>query len=96
MEKYKAKTSLGDVILSVDMDKFITNIYPTYSGAGRPKGTLSRIENREYVIESGEEYIKKMYTGWPSYITKTDNGLFLRIELDDGYYGCPEYYLEKV
>lgn len=91
------KTSRGQVVLSVDPDTFETVTWETRDKYGKPGGTVSETRNSKFDIESGKEYIDGLYDGWIEYILKTENDeLFAIIELSDGYYGSPEYYLEKI
>lgn len=98
MERYKMRTSLGQVVLSVNPDGFENFTWETRDNYGKlDGGTASEIRNNKFNIESGKEHIDGLYDGWIEYILKTENNeLFAIIELSDGCYGSPEYYLEKI
>ena len=93
MNRYKIRTSKGDVIISFDTDTLKLDTSPTYDKYGNADGITSRIRSEEFVIETGEEHITELYYGWLSYIDRIDGELFAFIELSDGYYGSPEYLL---
>ena len=98
MERYRMRTSQGAVTILFDPDGFETVTWETRDNYGEPDGGhVSERRNTKFTIESGGEFITKLYDGWLSHILKTESEeLFAMIELSDGYYGSPEYMLEKV
>jgi hypothetical protein len=92
------RTSRGQVVLLIDPNGFENVTWEIRDNYGKPTGgTSSEIRNRKLEIESGKENIEGLYDGWIEHILKTENDeLFAIIELSDGYYGSPEYYLEKI
>lgn len=92
IHQYRMRTSLGHVILSFDDDNFEKIEWKGNAGAIK-----SAFHNKNFIIEHRREYINQLYKGELSHIRKTENGdFFAIIELDDPYYGDPEYYLERI
>lgn len=97
-KSYRMKTSLGEVILSFDLDDFKVFTWEPcvqFEMSDKDMGSENRCE--KFTIEKGQEYIIELYNGWISHILKTENNeLFAIIELSDGYDGAPEYILEEI
>lgn len=97
VEKYKMKTSLGDVIMYLETNDFKNITWEDRDNYGKPNGKIkTQTRNDKFTLESGSQYIEELYNGSVCCVIKNNNGLFAIIELDDSYYGCPEYYLEKI
>tara|TARA_Y100000034_G_scaffold124715_1_gene173285 strand:+ start:1280 stop:1591 length:312 start_codon:yes stop_codon:yes gene_type:complete len=94
MSTYRFRTTLGCVDISFDPDDFeVVELEVKYwiDGAHR----ITQMINRKFKIESGEEFVSKLFDGRVSHILKTGEGLMWAIiELADNFYGSPEYTLE--
>jgi len=104
MKKFRAKTSIGDVYVELDETKGEKDIIFDIIEDGIE--TVIFHWKHFKVIEPENSSIKLyktecgpigLYKGSPYCVRKYPNGdYFLEIELDDSYYGTPEYYLEEI
>ena len=87
MKKFMFETSLGVVKCTVDLSKPHLSSDPDW-----PNFVLSEGEVK---IISGEEYLDKLYTMGRLGGLRLQKS-WVKIDLDDGYYGCPEYKIIKL
>ena len=103
IETYRFRTSLGYVVISFDPENFKTRIFKPHRNFRKNRDD----ENEERIItetppgsvkvESGQECISQNYDGSVEWVTKAEDGsLWAHVDLSDGYYGSPEYLLEKI
>ncbi len=87
VKKYRFRTSLGYVVLTVDTDTF--KVVPNSGGC---------IETKEFNVEEGKEFVDNRYTGGEVYsVDKAYDGtLFAIIKTDDDSINFPEYILESI
>lgn len=88
MAKYRFRTSIGYVELEFD---------PATLKEDRLVGHPAGVSSSTFDILSGKEFIDQLYKGCLSDIVRSaDGSLWAIIDLEDGYYGSPEYLLEAV
>lgn len=91
IQKYKFKTSLGEVVISFDVDSF-SEKEMTY----HLKKKILRFICDDVNIELGKDILRALYNVDSLMVFKLpDESLWVQIFLEDAYYGSPEYPLRK-
>ena len=96
-QRYRFRTSQGYVYLSLDLASLKERTWETRDNYGNlDGGTASATDTTDFVVDYGEEVLDKLFKccGIYSVEKMADGSLWAIIELEDGYYGGPEYMLE--